>query len=85
MNLSDKEILWLKKSALLHDLGKIGIPDAMTTNRPYRKLIPYELVIKEFERNKGVQFDPEITEIFLGVLEEKAYHLSQVIEPEYYL
>jgi HD-GYP domain-containing protein (c-di-GMP phosphodiesterase class II) len=161
MNLSDKEILWLKKSALLHDLGKIGIPDAillkktklsdeefgiikthpevgadilksleslkdlvpaifhhherfdgkgyphglkgkdiplfariiavadsydaMTTNRPYRKIIPYETVIKELEINKGVQFDSEITEIFLGILEEKEYHLSQVIEPEYYL
>ena len=39
--------------------------DAMTTTRPYRKALPYDVAFEELERNAGKQFDPEIVKIFL--------------------
>jgi HD-GYP domain-containing protein (c-di-GMP phosphodiesterase class II) len=34
--------------------------DAMTTDRPYRKKLPLEDVLKDFQANTGTQFDPEV-------------------------
>ncbi len=45
--------------------------DAMTTNRPYRKALPMEKVIRELREFSGIQFDPDIVEIFLSLLQEK--------------
>lgn len=42
--------------------------DAMTSNRVYRAKLRDEMVIAEFEKFKGTQFDPELTELFLGML-----------------
>lgn len=42
--------------------------DAMTSKRPYREALSLDVVISEFEKNKGSQFDPEITDIFLDIL-----------------
>jgi len=42
--------------------------DAMTSNRVYRAKLSDEMVIAEFEKFKGTQFDPELTELFLGML-----------------
>jgi len=39
--------------------------DAMTHDRPYRKRLEQEDVIKEMKRNAGVQFDPELVDIFI--------------------
>jgi len=41
--------------------------DAMTTDRPYRKALPFESVIKEVGRCRGTQFDPEIADLFLSI------------------
>ncbi len=43
--------------------------DAMNSDRPYRKRLPPELIIKEFKDNSGKQFDPELVEIFLELKE----------------
>jgi len=43
--------------------------DAMRSNRPYRDALPKEEAIKELEENKGTQFDPEIVELVLEVVE----------------
>jgi HD-GYP domain-containing protein (c-di-GMP phosphodiesterase class II) len=40
----------------------------MTSNRPYRKALPKEAAIAELEKNAGIQFDPELTRIFVGIL-----------------
>ena len=42
--------------------------DAMCSDRPYRKKYPVEYAIKEIERNKGKQFDPEIASVFLSMI-----------------
>ena len=161
MKMREKDIDLLKKAALLHDIGKIGIPDillhkasrlsdeeyavikshpaigatilksiksfrdlvpsvyhhherfdgkgypsgiqgekiplyariiaiadsfdAMTSNRPYRKSFSMEMAMSELERNKGIQFDPHITGIFIEILKYSPYHFSRNSEPEYYL
>ncbi|HOX20320.1 MAG TPA: HD-GYP domain-containing protein [Gemmatimonadales bacterium] len=36
--------------------------DAMTTDRPYRKRLPLEVVIAELKKCAGSQFDPEVVE-----------------------
>jgi putative nucleotidyltransferase with HDIG domain len=37
--------------------------DAMTTDRPYRKRLPLEVVIAELQKCKGTQFDPTLVEV----------------------
>ena len=46
--------------------------DAMTSNRPYRKALPLKMALSELERNKGTQFDPYITDIFLEIIDTQA-------------
>jgi len=36
--------------------------DAMTTDRPYRKRLPLDVVIAELQKCRGSQFDPEVVE-----------------------
>jgi HD-GYP domain-containing protein (c-di-GMP phosphodiesterase class II) len=45
--------------------------DAMTSNRPYRKALPMDKVIKELKDFSGIQFDPDIVEILISILREK--------------
>ena len=42
--------------------------DAMTTNRPYRKALTIEESLREIERCKGTQFDPELTDLFVQMI-----------------
>jgi len=41
--------------------------DAMHSDRPYRRALPFERCMDEIERNAGVQFDPEWAEVFLDL------------------
>lgn len=41
--------------------------DAMTSDRPYRKALPFEAVIEEIRTCSGTQFDPDIATKFLGI------------------
>ena len=49
-------------------IGIADAYDAMTSNRIYRPKLTQEKVIKEFERGRGTQFDPELTDLFLEML-----------------
>ena len=55
--------------------------DAMTSKRSYRDPLPLKLVIDEIKRCSGTQFDPEITKVFLGLLENE-YNKIQEIQNE---
>jgi putative nucleotidyltransferase with HDIG domain len=37
--------------------------DAMTTDRPYRKRLPLDIVIAELQKCKATQFDPELVDV----------------------
>jgi putative nucleotidyltransferase with HDIG domain len=45
--------------------------DAMTSDRPYRKALSYKAVCKELLRLSGVQFDPQVVEVFLSIPESE--------------
>jgi putative nucleotidyltransferase with HDIG domain len=40
--------------------------DAMTTDRPYRKRLPLEVVIAELQKCKGTQFDPDLVDVVVS-------------------
>lgn len=45
--------------------------DAMVTERQHRKALSVEEAVYELRTNKGKQFDPEIVEIFIKILNKK--------------
>jgi HD-GYP domain-containing protein (c-di-GMP phosphodiesterase class II) len=53
--------------------------DAMTSDRPYRNAMSLEKAVDEIKRSKGTQFDPQITELFLGIIDSKSSWLKAVM------
>ena len=52
--------------------------DAMASDRSYRKLLPQDVVRQEMIKGKGTQFDPEIAEIMLQIMDEDTqYEMRQ--------
>lgn len=45
--------------------------DAMTSTRPYRKGLPYEVAFKELEEFSGSQFDPKLVEAFIAAMSKE--------------
>ncbi len=43
--------------------------DAMSSNRPYRKALSYDECVGEIKKYSGKQFDPELSDVFLELLE----------------
>ena len=43
--------------------------EAMTSDRPYRKALPVDVVVKEMHKYSGTQFDPVVVNAFLKLLE----------------
>ena len=56
--------------------------DAMTSKRTYRNAIPLEEVKEEIKRCEGTQFDPNIAETFLEILNTQ-YEKIQEIQEKY--
>jgi len=46
--------------------------DAMISNRPYRAALSVKEACEELKRCSGTQFDPEIVDIFLGIIEKNS-------------
>ena len=46
--------------------------DAMNSDRIYRRALPRDIIIRELEKGKGTQFDPELTDVFLKLYREGA-------------
>ena len=51
-------------------IGVADAYDAMTSNRSYRELLSQEIVRAEINKGKGTQFDPEIAEVMLTLIDE---------------
>ena len=59
--------------------------DAMTSKRTYRNSLPLDVVISEFERCKGTQFDPDLADVFLEILKndyDKIEEIRKKFNPE---
>ena len=54
--------------------------DAMASKRAYRNSLPLNVIIDEFERCKGTQFDPEIANVFLDILKNHRDEIDEVME-----
>ena len=54
--------------------------DAMTSKRVYRDSLPIEKVIEEFKRCKGSQFDPELADVFIDILENDYNSIREIQE-----
>ncbi len=54
--------------------------DAMMTKRPYRKAFALEHIVEELIKNKGTQFDPEVVDVFLRVIEKKPELIKEVMD-----
>ena len=54
--------------------------DAMTSKRTYRDSMSIEAVIEEFERCKGTQFDPDLTDVFLDILRNHMDEIKEIQE-----
>ncbi len=52
--------------------------DAMTSKRTYRNPLPIEVVIDEFKKYKGAQFDPALTDVFLDILENHYNEIQEI-------
>jgi len=62
--LKEKEIPLLARITAVADAYEV-----MTNGRPYKEPMTKEEIVKEVKRCAGKQFDPELVEIFLSVLE----------------
>ena len=59
-------------------LGVADAYDAMSSNRCYRKALPQDVVRAEMVKGRGTQFDPNIADIMLDIIDEdKDYRLKQ--------
>ena len=61
-------------------LGVADAYDAMASNRSYRKSLPQEVVREEIEKGKGTQFDPQIADIMLQMMDEDTEYLMKEVD-----
>jgi len=54
---------------------------AMTSERPYRRALPYEKARQVISENWGTPFDPALVEVFLAVLEKMEKRSRARVEP----
>ena len=65
-------------------LGVADSYDAMTSNRSYRSGLPQHIVRNEIEKGRGTQFDPNIADVMLQMIDEDIeYRLRQVDRVDY--
>ena len=54
--------------------------DAMSSRRSYRESLPLDIIKEEFRKNRGTQFDPNLTDIFLDILENHYDEIKEIQE-----
>ena len=50
----------------------------MTSKRSYRDALDLQYVKDEFERCKGTQFDPQIAEVFINILNNDFEKIKEI-------
>lgn len=50
--------------------------DAMTSHRPYNKRKTYEEAVEELKKCSGTQFDPEVVESFIEIVQEGRFNIN---------
>ena len=53
--------------------------DAITSIRPYKKLLSVDFALGELERNAGTQFDPRLVKEFVAMIREKEVDVTPTI------
>ena len=54
--------------------------DAMSSKRSYRNSLPIDVIKEEFRKNRGIQFDPELDDLFLDILENDYDKIIEIQE-----
>ncbi len=73
--LKGEEIPYLARIATIADSF-----DAMSSKRSYRNSLPLDVIIEEFKKNRGTQFDPELDDLFLDILENDYDKIREIQE-----
>mgnify|MGYP002981267396 CR=1 FL=1 len=74
-NLAGNDIPYLARIAAIADSF-----DAMASRRAYRDSLPLDVIISEFERCKGTQFDPQMDDVFLDILKNHYEEIKEIQE-----
>lgn len=56
--------------------------DAMTANRVYRKRQDFDYVMGELHKGRGTQFDPELLDIFLKLIDDKKIDIDALYDTD---
>lgn len=72
-NLSGDDIPFLARIVAVADSF-----DAMTTQRSYRNALKFDTVVKEISTCSGTQFDPDISKVFLDILENDSEKVWEI-------
>ena len=52
--------------------------DAMTSRRTYRNALDLKFVKEEIEKNRRIQFDPQIADVFLNILNNHYEEIEEI-------
>ncbi len=52
----------------------------MTSRRTYRDALDLQIVIDEIEKNRRIQFDPQIADVFLDILRNHYDEIKKIQE-----
>ncbi len=73
--LAGEDIPYLARIAAVADTF-----DAMTSRRTYRDALDMQIVIDEIEKNRRIQFDPQVADVFLDILKNHYEEIKEIQE-----
>ena len=73
--LAGEDIPYLARIAAVADTF-----DAMTSRRTYRDALDMQIVIDEIEKNRRIQFDPQVADVFLDILKNNYEEIKEIQE-----
>jgi PAS domain S-box-containing protein len=70
-NLKGEEILMEARILAVSD-----VVESMASHRPYRPALGIDAALEEISKNRGILYDPEVTDACLKLFQEKGYSLN---------